>query len=76
MFFLMTTSSLRSFLFLLAKEMTDSHFKILTNLSRTPRTESSLDDQLVTQSVFKDKDEATASSCKSLDRFMDDDKNT
>ena len=58
MFFLMTTASSRSFLSLLAKEMTDRHFKMLTNLSRTPQTESTLDDQLGTQSFFKNKDEA------------------
>ena len=76
MFFLMPTASSRSFLSLLVNKMTDSHFKMSTNLSRTPRTESTLDDHLLMQSFLKDKDESTASNCKPLDRFMDDAKYT
>ena len=39
--------------------LVQSCFKMSSNLSRTARTESNLDDHLVTQSFFKDKDELT-----------------
>ena len=60
----------------MGNKMANSCFKMPTNLSRTTRTESTLDDHLVKQSFLEDKDELTASNCKSLDLLIDDAKTT